>query len=549
MGLAAGPLLAALTLWLLPSSYRGVELSAQAANVSEKNSDANTTESDSTAVQQLDSDSGSADRRMQDPQTDARSLPAGRVVKDFDWAGRATLAVMVWMGVWWLTEAIEISATALLPLVFFPLLKIDKIADAAAPYASHLIFLYLGGFIIAFSMDKSGLGRRMALLTLRLVGTSAGAMVAGFMLVTAALSGFVSNTATTAMMLPIAVSVIALLRQQGDAVPKATTDRFAACLLLSVAYAASIGGITTIIGTPTNAFLATFLSSDISPEYQIDLSFARWLPVGLSFSVVFLPIIYLMMTKLIFPLGNLEIPGGRQLIGRELKAIGVVRRSEWNTLVVFLVAVSMWLTRPLLQSVSFQWAGQTIAPLAYLSDSGIAMLCAVSLFLIPVNVKTREFTMDWATAERLPWGILLLFGGGLSLASAVKRHGVAEFIGAQAEAIEGVPVVVVLLAVTATIVFMTELTSNAATTASLVPVLAAVAPGLGIHPYLLIVPATVASSCAFMLPVATPPNAIVFGSGLITGPQMARAGFLLNLIAVLLATVFAFAVVGPLLIG
>lgn len=486
---------------------------------------------------------------LDDSQSETDAPPAVRAAKEFTWAGRATLAVMVWMGVWWLTEAIEISATALLPLVLFPLLQIGKIGEAASPYASHLIFLYLGGFIIAFSMDKSGLGRRMALLTLRLVGTSARGMVAGFMLVTAALSGFVSNTATTAMMLPIAISVIALLRQQGDAIPKATTARFAACLLLSVAYAASIGGITTIIGTPTNAFLATFLSNDISQEYQVDLSFARWLPVGLSFSVVFLPIIYLMMTKLIFPLGGLSIPGGKQLIERELKAVGAVCRSEWNTLVVFLAAVSMWLTRPILQTISITWAGETIQPLSYLSDSGIAMLCAVSLFLIPVDVKKREFTMDWATAERLPWGILLLFGGGLSLASAVKRHGVAEFIGAQAEAINGVPVLVVVLAVTATIVFMTELTSNAATTASLVPVLAAVAPGLGIHPYLLIVPATVASSCAFMLPVATPPNAIVFGSGLITGPQMARAGFLLNLIAVVLATIFAFAVVGPLLVG
>lgn len=523
-GLALGPLLAAVTMLVLPTSYEvSVDASVKATQVTEAgtNQDANT------------------------------NAGAAKVAKPFTWAGRATLAVMVWMGIWWLTEAIEISATALLPLVVFPLLQAGSIAEAAAPYAKDLIFLYLGGFIIAFSMQKWGLGKRIALLTLRVVGTSTSGMILGFMLVTASLSAFVSNTATTAMMLPIALSVVALFRKQGqdtEAISTERVNRFATCLLLAIAYSASIGGITTIIGTPTNAFLITFLQDQIAEPYRREFSFASWLPIGLSFSVVFLPVMYWMMTRVIFPIGNFSIAGGKQLIAQELKDLGRVNRGEWNTLGVFSVVVSLWLFRPLVTKLTFSFAGSEVQPFAELTDSVVAMLGAVALFIVPVKIRGRVFTMDWATAEKLPWGILLLFGGGLSLASAVKRNGVAEFIGSQAEAFSSVPTIVLILAVTATIVFMTELTSNAATTASLVPVLAALAPGLGIHPYLLVIPATIASSCAFMLPVATPPNAIVFGSGMITGPSMARAGFLLNLVAIVIVTLHAVLVVGPWLI-
>ncbi len=519
IGLALGPLLALATLMVLPTSY---EVVVQPADAAELLAEVGPTETGAVST----------------------------IAKPFTWAGRATLAVMVWMGVWWLTEAIEISATALLPLVVFPLMQIDTIADAAAPYAKDLIFLYLGGFIIAFSMQKWGLGKRLALLTLKVVGTSTSAMIFGFMLVTAVLSAFVSNTATTAMMLPIALSVVALFRKQAEdseAVSPEMVGRFSTCLLLAIAYSASIGGITTIIGTPTNAFLITFIKEQIAAPYRRDFSFVSWLPIGLSFSAVFLPVMYLMMTRFIFPIGNLSITGGKQLIARELKQLGGVHRGEWNTMAVFAVVVSLWLFRPLITKIEFTIGGDTVQPFSLLTDSVIAMFGAVALFIIPVNARKRVFTMDWATAEKLPWGILLLFGGGLSLAGAVKRNGVAEFIGSQAELFSSVPTIVMVLAVTATIVFMTELTSNAATTASLVPVLAALSPGLGIHPYQLIIPATIASSCAFMLPVATPPNAIVFGSGLITGPQMARSGFLLNLVAVVLVTLHALLVVGPML--
>lgn len=496
-GLAIGPVLCSVCLWLLPSSFESVD---------------------------------------------------GQSVNQFSWAGRATLAVMVWMGIWWLTEAVHISVTALVPIVVFPIMGATTIQEACFPYANPLIFLYFGGFVIALAMERWGLGKRVALLTLRLVGTSASAMIAGFMVVTAVLSAFVSNTATTAMMLPIAISVVALLERQlamKNDDSQVRVQRFAVCLLLAIAYSASIGGVMTIIGTPTNAFLIGFLREDIAEPYRMDFSFAGWLPIGASLAVVFLPVIFFMLTRVIFPIREVSIEGGQKLIESELAALGRVRRGEWNTLVVFVIAVAMWLFRPLISQIEISFSGQTLQPFSSLTDSGIAMIGAMLLFLLPVNISTREFTMDWATAEKMPWGILFLFGGGLSLAAAVRSNGVAEFIGSQAGAFSALPTIVLILVVTTGIVFLTELTSNAATTASLVPVLAALAPGLGVHPYLLIIPATVAASCAFMLPVATPPNAIVFGSGMITIPQMVRAGFLLNLLAVVLVTILTMVVVKP----
>ncbi|MCA9130113.1 MAG: DASS family sodium-coupled anion symporter [Planctomycetales bacterium] len=472
---------------------------------------------------------------------------AAGVTRPFDWAGRATLGVMVWMGIWWLTEAVEISVTALLPIVMFPLLGATTAHEACFPYADPLIFLYFGGFILALSMERWGLGRRIALLTLRTMGTSARAMVAGFMLVTAVLSAFVSNTATTAMMLPIALSVIGLLQRQCDEQPdlKPAVSRFATCLLLAVAYSASVGGVMTIIGTPTNTFLVGFLKDSIAPEYRIEFSFAGWLPIGVSFAAIFLPTMYWILTRMLFPIQGIELTGGRSMVDRELRSLGKMSVGEWNTLVVFVTTVSLWLFRPLLVRWHFEWSGESYQPLAHLSDTIVAMGAAMLLFLTPVCRKPLRFTMDWHTASKMPWGILFLFGGGLSLAAAVQAGGVAEFIGSQAVGLAMLPPLVLVLLATTTVVFLTELTSNAATTASLVPVLAALGPGIGVHPYLLVIPATVAASCAFMLPVATPPNAIVFGSGRITTSQMVRAGFSLNLVAIGLVMLLTWCVIKP----
>lgn len=483
------------------------------------------------------------------------STADGVQLQDFTWGGRATLGVMCWMGIWWLTEAIDLSATALLPLAVFPMLGVATMADAAAPYANHLIFLYFGGFVLALSMERWGLGKRVALVSLTLVGTSASGMIAGFMVVTAVLSAFVSNTATTAMMLPIALSTVALLREanaaarsesgvKDDSDEPSRESVFGTCLLLAIAYSASVGGTMTTIGTPTNAFLVGFLRENIAQDYRANFSFVGWLPIGLPLVLIFLPVIYFMLTRFLFPIRGLELQGGRTMIHSEIKKLGAIKIGEWNTFIVFNITVLAWLTRPWLQTWEIGLGGEVIKPLEGLTDTGIVMIAAVILFLLPVDWRRREFTMRWQEAEKLPWGILILFGGGLSLAAAVKSNGVAEFLGSFASA-GALPPVLLVLAVSAAIVFLTELTSNVATTMSLVPVLAAVAVGLEVHPYLLIFPATLAASCAFMLPVATPPNAIVFGSGEIDLPEMVRAGFWLNVLSVLIVTAVTFLVVKP----
>jgi sodium-dependent dicarboxylate transporter 2/3/5 len=532
VGLFAGPLLAGLCLWWLPSAYTDV---------------------------------------------------SGQLIS-FSWAGRATLAVLVWMAVWWLTEAIEMSATALLPVVLFPLLDIAPIKKAAASYADPMIFLFIGSFILALSIQRWGLDRRMALVTLRLVGTRPANMVAGFMLVTAALSAFISNTATTAMMLPIALSVISLRRFGADqeeredfagvsaAKANASTSsqrsadysdarkrrNFSVCLLLGIAYASSIGGVATIIGTPPNVFLMGFLNNTIAEPYRIEISFFRWLMIGVPFSMLFLPIAWLALTRFIFPISTEEVAGGKELIQTEYLKLGSLSWAEKATFLVFGCTATGWMFSELLRKISFTIGGELYRPLAGLTDANIAMLAALALFLIPAKTrlppttvnnspKQPRFVMDWKTAEKLPWGILILFGGGLSLAAAVEANGVAEFFGTQARYFSGIHEFWIVLAVCIAVVYLTELTTNIATTATLLPIFAAIAPSLGVHPYVLVIPTAIASSCAFMLPIATGPNAIIFSSGQIEPGQMMRAGFWFNIVSVVITVMLAFMVIKPFL--
>jgi len=467
-------------------------------------------------------------------------VDAGGASVAFSEAARATLAVMAWMAAWWLTEAIDIAATALLPVVLFPLLGVAPIEQATAPYASSVIFLFFGGFMIALAMQRWRLDRRIALGTLRLVGTRPAQMIGGFMLATAALSAFVSNTATTALMLPIAASVLALTAPPGaNASEGAGADRaFGNALMLSIAYAASIGGLATIIGTPPNLFLVAYLRD----EHGLEVSFVGWLRVGVPLVAVMLPATWWLLTHRLFAIGREPIAGAEATLRDAWSELGGMGRGERNTLWVFLATALAWIFRPLLASLSL--AG--IRPFARFTDAGIAMLAALALFVLPADWRTRTFTMNWRTAEKLPWGVLLLFGGGLSLASAVEKHQVAEFLGAQAHRFAGWPALAVVLLVTAATIFLTELTSNTATAATLVPILAALAPGLGLPMIELVLPATLAASCAFMLPVATPPNAIVFGSGYVDQRTMARAGLWLNLLAILPIVALAFAGLLPL---
>jgi len=480
---------------------------------------------------------------------DSYTGPDGAAVA-FTHAGRATLAMMVWMAAWWVTEAVHIAVTALLPVALFPLLGVATIGAAAAPYAADVIFLFLGGFVVAAAIQRWGLDRRIAYTTLALVGTRADRVIAGFMLATALLSMWVSNTATTAMMVPIGLAVISLvlarrtgrtlIEHGGIPVGDRAHRHFALALLLSIAYSASIGGIGTIIGSPPNGILVRF----VSQTYGREVSFIDWMAIGLPVVFLLLPVAWLLLTKVLFRSGIGEIEGGRAWVRGELRALGPLSRGERTVLAVFAVMVALWTTRPLLGSITIG----TSRPLAGLSDAGIAMLAAIALFVAPVERAQGTRAMDWATARHLPWDVLILFGGGLSLAAAIQANGVADLLGAMTRGLGGWPVLAVVLAVAALTTFTSELTSNTAQVATMLPLLAAIAPGLGVAPELLLVPCTLAASAAFMMPVGTPPNAIVFGTGLLTIPQMCKAGFWLNLAGIAIVTVVTWWVVVPLLL-
>jgi sodium-dependent dicarboxylate transporter 2/3/5 len=353
-------------------------------------------------------------------------------------------------------------------------------------------------------------------------------------------------------MLPVALSVIGLVRERVESQANDLADDLSSVteasqslnnlnlsILLGIAYGASIGGIGTLIGTPPNLFLASFAKSHLGYE----ISFVRWMGVGVPLVLVFLPVTWLLLTRVLFPVRLARIEGGEELIRSGLEALGALTRGERITMMVFGMTCGLWIFRPILAGI--QVFG--VYPLAGLSDSGIAITAALVLFVWPVDVRERVFAMDWETAVRLPWGLLILFGGGLSLAGAIRANSVGEFIGAQFSMLSGVPTVWIIVGIVTLIVFLTELTSNTATTATMIPILAALAPGLEVSPLLLAVPAAIGASCAFMLPVATPPNAVVFGSGQITIAQMSRAGFGLNLIGIILITALAYWVVIPVL--
>lgn len=471
---------------------------------------------------------------------------AGIVTAGLSDAGRATAAVGILMAVWWLTEAIPIAATALVPLVLLPLSGAMPIKAVAAPYANDVIYLFLGGFVLGLAMEKWGLHKRIALTTLLVVGTGPRRIIAGFMIASAMLSAWVSNTATTIMMLPIALSVISLVAAQhapeGTARGEAASPdpNFDSTLLLGVAYAASVGGITTLIGTAPNAILRGF----VQDELHYEITFARWVLLGGTIAFVLLPIVWFYLVFVSQPVRLRTIPGGKGLIRRELRNLGKVSRGEWTVFLVFCCTVALWLTRSVL--VRFGVA-HDIPSLAGLNDASIAVGAALVLFCVPVDLRSHSFAMDWGTAQRLPWGILVLFGGGLSLAAAISANGVDTYIAGAFAHLGQVPVWVVVALVCTLVIFLTELTSNTAVTTALLPILAAAAPVLGVDPLKLVVPAAIVASLAFMLPVATPPNAIVFGSGKITIPQMARAGFGLNLIGIVVVTV-ATLVLGDLIV-
>jgi solute carrier family 13 (sodium-dependent dicarboxylate transporter), member 2/3/5 len=497
------------------------------------------------------------------------------VAEDLPWEARIVLASTFWMASWWITEAIPIYVTALLPLVLFPSLGATDLGDTSANYADRVVFLFLGGFILAKAVEKSNLHRRFALNMLKVFGTDPKYIVASFMIVTGFLSGWMSNTATTMLMLPIAAAVIAQFQNKQD------KEKFGLCLMLSVAYSASIGGMATLIGTPPNAILAS-LSDSLA---GVQVTFGQWLIVGLPISAISLVVAWLYMINIGVNIrGVKQVVEEKGIIGKKLSEIGRITGDEILVAAVFAATATAWITRGLL------W--QDALPMV--DDSTIAIAAAIALFLIPSTSSKRKGKkkadrdnldnthdikksgssahpskesddfkeqhlgkigseeedisqrenekgkgnrlMDWKTAVTIPWGVILLIGGGLALANGYTTTGLDAWIAEQLGFLQGLNYIVVIFVIVAVAIFTSEIVSNTASAALLIPISASLATSIGIDPLLLMIPLTIATSFGFVMPVGTPPNAIVFASGYVTIPKMARAGLPLDIIGIVMVT-------------
>ncbi|MBK1876994.1 SLC13 family permease [Pelagicoccus mobilis] len=435
------------------------------------------------------------------------------------------------MAVWWLTEPVPISVTALLPLVLFPMMGMGSIKEVSAPYAHPLVFLFLGGFMIALAMQRWGLHKRVAIGLIGFFGVQPNRIIAGFLVAGALVSMWVSNTATALMMLPIATSVVALLPKDGEG--GRLGARFAPALMLAVAYGATTGGMATLIGTPPNALLAGYMSK----VHGYEIGFLQWMKIGLPMTLLTLPLVYLVLTRVAFRFEKSKLAGMEALIKSEKEKLSKLSRGEAMVAFVFCLTALGWMFRPMLQQV-----------LPMISDTSIAIGSAILLFLLPVNAKRGEFVMNWQATKDLPWEVLLLFGGGLSLAGMIQSSGLSQYIGELTQGLSGRSIVLILAAICFGILMLTELTSNTATAATFLPIIGAVAVSMGENPLLFLAPAALSANCSYMMPVGTPPNAIVFGSGRIALPQMARAGLLLNLLLVP-ALIVLLLVLGPYVFG
>ena len=440
--------------------------------------------------------------------------------------GWAVAAVTLLMAIWWATEAVPVAVTALLPLACFPMLGVTDFKTAALPYANPNIYLFMGGFILALGIESSGLHKRLALKMLISVGKNGAMLVGGFMLVSALISMWVMNTSTTLMLLPIGLAVCVSVAETIPNFSQKDKRNFEISLLLGIAYAASIGGMSTLVGTAPNIIFVGFMQE----TYGLEISFTDWMKLGVPIATMMLLASWYAITKIVYPVNFIASIETKLQLQNMLGDLGPLSRDEKKVLIIFSLAASAWMFRTLIDNYE---------PFYGLTDAGIAIIAALSFFLIPSeNQKTDLLT--WEQANKLPWGLLVLFGGGLSLAASIGSSGLGGWIGQGLTILENVPPIILILAVATMIIFLTEITSNVATTSTFLPVVGAVAVALGIAPIALTIPVVLAASCAFMLPVATPPNAIVFGSGKLTIPEMIRAGFALNIIGIFLVTLFAF---------
>ena len=445
-------------------------------------------------------------------------LPVPKGISPEAWKVLAMASLML---IWWISEAVPIAVTSLLPLVLLPSMGVAKLEAAAAPYANPVVYLFMGGFVIALAMEKWALHKRIALQIVNMTGTNANGIIGGFMMATAFISMWISNTATAIMMLPIGLSIITLMQNQisPDKENEKGLRNFSISMMLAIAYGANIGGTATIIGTPPNVVFAGYMREN----FDIEVTFLTWMMIGTPFAIILLIFTYFLTVKVLFPnnLGNFG--GAKEIINSELKELGPMTTGEKLTLFIFMSTALSWI---------FRLQIDAIFPAIKISDTTIALVAAMLLFIIPVSLHKKEFLLNWSDTEKLPWGILLLFGGGLSLADSLASTGIINIIGDQFKGLDSEGWVFIIGLSTVSL-FLTEVMSNVALVTIFLPVVGAIAVGAGIPPIQLCIPVTIAASCAFMFPMSTPPNAIVFASGRITIGQMAKAGFILNLITIL----------------
>ncbi|MDN3686717.1 SLC13 family permease [Cyclobacterium jeungdonense] len=443
----------------------------------------------------------------------------------------SVLALGVWMLCWWVTEAVPIPVTALLPMILLPLMGVFEMSEATAPYANPVIYLFMGGFIIALAMERNKLHLRIALNLIKFTGTRPDGIILGFYLATLFLSMWISNTATAVMMLPIALSILQLIQSTNpDLAGKKGFSNFAFALMLGIAYAANIGGVITIIGTPPNVVLVGYMQE----LYGVSLDFSRWLLIGLPIGLIMGLLMYMLLVKVAYPNKLGHIAGSAKVIQDQLNALGPVSTAEIRTTGVLVMTALLWIFRNPLNK---------LLPNAFLNDTIIAMIGGVLVFLIPASRLDGRRLLDWKSMQRLPWGILLLFGGGMSLAKGMEAAGIIQGIGGYISENQWFSVAALVLALTAVSLFLTEVMSNVALVTIFLPVVMGIANGLGEEVLLFAIPVTMASSFAFMLPISTPPNAILFSSGFIGMREMIKVGIVLNLVAILLLWISAYTLI------
>ena len=448
-------------------------------------------------------------------------LPTPSGLSESAWLVAAVALLMV---TWWATEAIPIPVTSLLPLALFPILGVTSIETAALPYANKNIYLFLGGFLIALSIEKSGLHKRLALLMIRRLGSDGPKLIGGFMLVSALISMWVMNTSTTLMLLPIGLAICSVVAKTVPNMSETDKNNFDKALLLSIAYAATIGGMSTLVGTAPNIVFSSFMQE----VYNFEISMFDWMKLGVPVSICMLGLAWLILTKVVYPVNFSASDETKNTLSQMLRDMGPMSKDEFRVGIVFFIAAGLWMFRSLIDNYVIG-----------LTDAGIAIIVAIALFIIPSSGRTGEL-LAWEQSSKLPWGLLLLFGGGLSLGVQINDTGLGLWIGQSLISLKTVPLIILVMAVAALIIFLTEVTSNVATTSTFLPVFGAVAVAVGVTPEVLTVPVVLAASCAFMLPVATPPNAIVYGANKFKIIDMMRAGFLINIAGIIVVTVFAY---------